>query len=77
MLTKERRRIFRDDLKLCDCGNSNVFVAWKWVHGCPNVRHYAVVCDKCRPAYQWRRTENRAVEAWNMEGLSDETDQRN
>ena len=42
-LTKEQRRIYRNDLIPCKCGNTDVFIAWKWVRGCPNVRHYSVV----------------------------------
>ena len=64
-LTKEQRRIYRNDLIPCKCGNTDVFIAWKWVRGCPNVRHYSVVCECRQIPYQWRKTEDRAVEAWN------------
>ena len=64
-ISKGERRIFRDDILPCSCGNTEVYVAWRFLHGVANKKTYTVICEQCKPPYQWRKTADRAVFAWN------------
>ena len=64
-IKKEQRRIFRDDILPCSCGNTEMYVAWRFLHSAANKKSYAVMCDKCRASYTWRKTADRAVATWN------------